>query len=98
MMGHVTVHTSIGVWHPLYGVAVLCNVHDWYTRHLPYPALQVSVTGGYYITLVLCRGGETMESFKALGLGFDYCCLAVQCTALQHIQPPGPVKHSPTYT
>lgn len=47
--------TSIGIWHPLDGVAMLGNVHDRHPGHLPDPALQVSVTGSHDVALVLCR-------------------------------------------
>ena len=45
--------TSIGVWHPLDGVAMLGNVHDRHPWHLPDPSLQVSVTGSHHVALVL---------------------------------------------
>lgn len=46
-------HTSIGLWHPLNAVSVLCDIHNGYTWDLSDPPLEVSVTRSHNVALVL---------------------------------------------
>ena len=41
------------VWHPLNAVSVVAEVHDGHSRDLPDPPLEILITGGHDIRLVL---------------------------------------------
>lgn len=43
--------TSCSFWHPLNGVFMLWNVHDWNSWNLSYPSLQILIASGYNVTL-----------------------------------------------
>ena len=55
--GAVTLHTSMVIRHLLHCVAMLADVHDGDSGDLPQATLQITVTRGHDVALVL-RGSE----------------------------------------
>ena len=55
------------VWHPLNAVSVVAEVHDGHSRDLPDPPLEILITGGHDIRLVLSNSvDQTVVSIGTL--------------------------------
>ena len=44
---------AICIWHSLDGISVLTEIHDWHSGDLSDSPLEVLITGGHYVRLVL---------------------------------------------
>ena len=58
---YLAIYTSMVIWHLLHGVSVLADVHDGHSSYLPQSSLQISITRGHNVTLVLGEDRERGE-------------------------------------
>ena len=45
--------SPVSVWHPLNAISVVAEVHDGHSGDLPDPPLEILITGGHDVSLVL---------------------------------------------